>query len=332
MTGKLKIVAALLLLAGIVLIMTAMLSRPAAPPAQSATPVKPEEVGFPTVVAKATLPFGEPVQGDMLTIERIPQKQEGTFSDVNDVIGRIPVLTVPQGQKLTQTAFETSPLATQVRPGHRAVAVRIDEQLAGVGRLKPGDIVDVFSVFRRDDRDVGSTQSRQILARLRVITVGPKVVGLTESKEGDANGNANSNAQTANLRNVTLEVPVDDVNLLLLAQQQGNLMLALRNPEDSAVAARDTFPEPVALLKKKEPKDKKTPPEPLSADDKAYAGLGMESVVGGPTPRPAGTPASAAPNPGPRSDGSKSAKKEAREEIPKTEMIRRGKTTSEAAQ
>lgn len=331
MTGKLKIVAALLLLAGIVLIMTAMLSRPAAPPPQANTPTAPEEVGFPTVIAKTTLPFGEPVQGDMLAVERLPQKQEGTFSDINDVVGRIPVLTVAQGQRLTQTAFETSPLATQVRTGFRAVAVRIDEQLAGVGRLKPGDIVDVFSVFRRDDRDIGSTQSRQILARLRVITVGPKVVGLIENKEGD-NANANNNAQAANLRNVTLEVPVADVNLLLLAQQQGNLMLALRNPEDSSVAARESFPDPVALLKKKEPKDKKSPPEPLSAEDKAYAGLGMDSVVGGPTPRPAGMGTGMASAPAPRPDAANRPKKEAREETPKTEMIRRGKTTSEAAQ
>lgn len=327
MTGKLKIVAAVLLFAGVLLIAIAMLNRPGAPEVPLAMAPTPQETGFPTVVARSTLPFGEPVQGDMLSVERKTEKQEGTFADVNEVVGRIPVFTIPQGQVLTEPAFETSPLATQVRTGFRAVGVRIDEQMAGVGRLRPGDIVDVFSVFRRDDRDVPTTQSRQILSRLRLISVGPKVVGQTDKKE-DETAAANGNAPPPNLRNVTLEVPVADVNLLLLAQQQGNLMLALRNPEDNSVAQRDAFPEPVAVLKKKESKDKKSAAEPLSADDKAYAGVTMEGVAGGQPPRATATAAS---NTASRSEGGARGPREPKEEPAKIEMIRGGKLTNEAA-
>jgi pilus assembly protein CpaB len=325
MTGKLKIVAAALLFLGVCMVLVALFSRSA--PQQIVQTQQREEITFPVVVAKSAIVFGEPVSAEMVAIEQVKTKPEGVFTDINDVIGRIPILSVQQGKTLSNSIFESNAVSEQVRTGYRAVAIRIDEQLAGTGKLKPGDIVDVFSVFRRDDRDVMTTQSRLVLSRLRVITVGAKVVGQApdESKGQDGNNNPNNNA--AVMRNVTVEVPVADVNLLLLSQQQGNLLLALRNAEDNAVPSRDEFPEPTALLKKKDIKGKPPTDIVLSADDKAFAGLGLDSVVGvGKTAMPVTAPA-----PRPDTSGAKT-KKENREETPKTEMIRRGKATSEVAQ
>jgi pilus assembly protein CpaB len=321
MTGRLKILAAALLVLGMLLVLVAMLSSPKNSPLEDKPAVV--ETTFPFLVAKNPIVFGEPISADMVAIERSNTKREDVFTDPNDVIGRIPVLSVQPGKTLTPDIFEPNAVSDQIRTGYRAVAIRIDDNLAGTGKLKPGDLVDVFSVFRRDDRDIGSTQSRQVLPRVRVITVGPKVVGqaVDKAKEKEAEAAQGSNPQ----RSVTVEVLVSDVNALLLAQQQGTLMLALRNPEDNAMPAREEFPEPATLLKKKDNKDKtKKEPATTSPEDKAYGGIGIASVVGGTMPTSA-TPANAA-----KAEGSKSSKP--KEETPKTEMIRKGKATSEAAQ
>ena len=307
---------------GLLLVVVALLSSPKSSPAESKPTVA--ETTFPYLVAKNAIVFGEPISADMVSIERSTTKREEVFTDPNDVIGRIPVLSVQSGKPLSNDIFEPNAVSEQVRTGYRAVAIRIDDNLAGTGKLKPGDLVDVFSVFRRDDRDIGSTQSRQVLPRVRVLTVGPKVVGqaVDKAKEKEAEAAQGNNPQ----RSVTVEVQVADVNALLLAQQQGTLMLALRNPEDNAMPAREEFPEPLSVLKKKESKDKtKKEPPPVTPEDKAYGGIGIASVVGGPVP--ANANAASAPRPESAKNNGKP-----KEETPKTEMIRKGKATSEAAQ
>ncbi len=306
---------------GVLLVLVALLSSPKKSPQESTPAVV--ETTFPFLVAKNAIVFGEPISADMVAIERSSTKREDVFTDPNDVIGRIPVLSVQSGKTLTPDIFESNAVSDQIRTGYRAVAIRIDDNLAGTGKLKPGDLVDVFSVFRRDDRDIGSTQSRQVLPRVRIITVGPKVVGqvVDKAKEKEAEAAQGNNPQ----RSVTVEVLVADVNSLLLAQQQGTLMLALRNPEDNAMPAREEFPEPTSVLKKKDNKDKtRKEPATTSPEDKAYGGIGIASVVGGPVPTAALAANTA------KAEGNKNSKP--KEEAPKTEMIRKGKATSEAAQ
>ena len=307
---------------GVLLVVVALLSSPKSNPAENKPTVI--ETTFPFLVAKNAIVFGEPISADMVSIERSSTKREDVFTDPNDVIGRIPVLSVQPGKTLTSDIFEPNAVSEQVRTGFRAVAIRIDDNLAGTGKLKPGDLVDVFSVFRRDDRDIGSTQSRQVLPRVRVLTVGPKVVGQAVDK---AREKENEAAQGNNpQRSVTVEVQIADVNALLLAQQQGTLMLALRNPEDNALPARDEFPDPVTVLKKKENKDKaKKDLPPPTPEDRAYGGMGIASVVGGPVPANANASSAA------KTEASKASGKP-KEEIQKTEMIRKGKATTEAAQ
>jgi pilus assembly protein CpaB len=77
-------------------------------------------------------------------------------------------------------------------------------------------------------------------------------------------------------------VPVDAVNRLLLAAQQGKLSLALRNPGDAGVPNPELFPQPPPTL------------APLAAqkaaldrpENRAYAGIDTEGLATPPAPHP----------------------------------------------
>lgn len=239
---------------------------------------------YPMVVLAKALPAGAPITADVLKVEALPVRLEGGFAKPDALLGRRAQQALPAGTPLLESQL-VSGLALRVEPGERAVAVKVDEVI-GIGhRIRPGDLVDVFVHFKREDREIAETASRLLLPRLRVLAYGGNSLdqpaeaasapaGAVQRDGGPVAANtAQSNGRKDQPRNAVLAVPVDQVATLLLGEHSGHLALALRHPEDTGtptltplVGARAALPAAAASSAR--------------ADDRALAGVTLSSMNG----------------------------------------------------
>ena len=134
-------------------------------------------------------------------------------------------------------------LAAVLRPGTRAVTVRVGQATSQAGLIDPGDRVDViFSAELRIDE-----QESRVFAR--TIVQGARVVAVDQRFNGEE-------AERSELVTATLEVSPPDGDRLVLAEHEGRISLAVRSlatmqrgPPGEAVVLQDMLlpPELVAL-------------------------------------------------------------------------------------
>jgi pilus assembly protein CpaB len=213
--------------------------------------------GMPVVVAADALPAGQVISFASLHVVNEAQAPQGSFSDVDAVAGRMPLVGIPAGTVITPDLLAHG-MAMQLIPGERALAVPVDE-VAGVGnRVLPGDYVDVFlSLKNPSNAGLGQnrdqSQTRLLLSRLRVLAYGdhnlPVPAASTAKPVGNTAGQASARADTNDSpRTAVLAVPVAEVDQLLLAAQNGKLTLALRYPGDESQPDSQLFPQPPVVL------------------------------------------------------------------------------------
>jgi pilus assembly protein CpaB len=319
-----KIIAAILVLLAIALGGYAiMLSRQAPPPAPvTAAPAAPSSAAakvatYPVVIASKPLPAGQVITADALRVEQLPINPAGAFQDTAVVVGRVPVLDLGEGSPLLEGQL-ASGLAMRVSEGERAVAVRADE-IMGVGnRVQPGDFVDIFVMLKSDGKDIDRSQARLLLSRKRVLAFGSASVDGLPAKGADGKGGAQVQAQRNNeaARTAVLAVTVEEVNRLTLGESSGRLLLALRNPADTAEPDPKLFAELPTALQPVSSRPGEPRRAPLEGLDRAQAGLTALDLVAGGAPIDANrrTVASVRPpvsiNSAPRASGSPRASNE----------------------
>lgn len=193
---------------------------------------KPAEVSAPrlnVVVAIKPIPAGVPIARDSIKIEQMTVRPEGAFDNVAALEGKIPAENIVTGETILahrMFGLEKS-IVSAIRPGERAVALKVDEVIGVGNRLNPRDVVDVFALMRRNNDEIAQTQSKLLLAGVRVLAVGNRSVA-----GRDVNvGNLPENSMPP--RTVVLAVPFNDVNRLALAAELGKITLALRSPLDA---------------------------------------------------------------------------------------------------
>ena len=320
MSGKTKILALLLLGIGLIFMVMAFLSGQNARKGGEA--IKTELERFPVVVSTTEIKFGTPVTPEMLKVEKFAIAPSGAFTDIGDVIGKKPLFTVGKGLPVTNQFFESGAVAAEVREGYRAFALRLDENNVATGKIKPGDYVDVFSIFQSNSRDIQQTISRLIMPNLRVLSVGAQLVNAPDNANKAEEKDVNNRA--ARSRAMMVEVPTADINTLAVAQTLGELFVVLRSPEEEELPDMSKYPQSEPVLKPalvKGPDGKVLNPQPkveLSASDKAFAGISLDNAM--------------LPGSG-NSKNNKSAQTTGqREAAPATvEVIRGGETTRETA-
>ncbi|WP_175855487.1 Flp pilus assembly protein CpaB [Burkholderia cepacia] len=228
-----KIIAGLLIALAVLLgIYAWMLGRaPAHPPA--AVPAAAMVQTVPVVVATRLLPAGQPIPVDALKLASAPMMPTGGFSDPSLLVGRIPANDILAAAPVVEGGL-TSGLASQVAPGERAVAIKVDETNAVGNRLRPGNFVDVFLNLRRDNSgmaqagsEIPNSQARLLMSKLRILSFGDA------TPDRDGSGGPGGAVRTA-----VLAVPTAQVDALTLAEASGRLTLALRNPRDDEVATQ----------------------------------------------------------------------------------------------
>lgn len=191
----------------------------------------------PVVVAVRTLSPFVPVAAEDVQIEQLRIVPAGSFSSIEQVVGKMAWNPIAAGSWLNQESFAAGgPLAQMIRPDERALAVPVDEVIGGGGHLRPGDYVDVL-LFMNDDgsnRHDGQAKTAQVaVPALRLLSIG-EALGPTntgqaaEVKDDDKDKNGKPKAA----RSVVLAVPEQWLTRLMLASQAGTLRLAVRSADE----------------------------------------------------------------------------------------------------
>ena len=109
----------------------------------------------PAVVAVAVIPARQPIKATDVAVRQVPlddSNASGVVTDVNQVIGRVPAVTILQNQLVTTNMLSSSTEGAafsilgpeeQVTPDSepfRAVSITVADDLAVGGMLKPGPV------------------------------------------------------------------------------------------------------------------------------------------------------------------------------------------------
>lgn len=230
--------AAALLLAG-GLYAAVMLAGPAAetPPPQAAAERQDDEARATVVVTTTAIRRGQNIGRAMLRpITVLGQPPANAFADPERVVGHVAVTDLHPNQVVVREAVSESKadagLAVLVPQGKRAVAVRVNDEIAVGNFVRPGDHADLHVVVP-GERGEG-TEARVLLQDVQILSVGPRLDQLGAAGE-DANGKPASRPK--NLRDITILVTPQQANQIALVRGHAGYSLALRNPRDHTPVA-----------------------------------------------------------------------------------------------
>ncbi|MCX4187520.1 Flp pilus assembly protein CpaB [Methylophaga sp. OBS4] len=227
---------------------------PAAAVAPVSATVQQEPERVAVLIAARDIDAGKTIGQDDVTTQFVSKAVIGVYQQSGDVIGREPRMTIAAGEVLIEDHFHNdSPLVQSIRPGERAVAVRVDEVIGTGGFIQPGDIVDVL-FYLQAGRETGKNSSAQLLLPdIRVLAFGNTVdmldrdairkksrAHLAKAEEGktllpegskapDQDDPTGKKSKTA-----VLAVARDAVSKLLLAESSGRIRLALHGADSPA--------------------------------------------------------------------------------------------------
>jgi pilus assembly protein CpaB len=209
---------------------------PVAPPPASASPPPEDPLRQPVVVLLHDVPPYVALKAEDLAIERLKVAPAGSFSSVEQVLGRSSWRTLNAGSWLNETSFASGgALAKMIRPQERALALNVDEVISAGGQLSPGDYVDVLLYLPQDALNAQSS-SQVAVPALRVLSVG-ELLGPTldgnPARNSTVEERQSQEARKASARTVVLAVPQVLLSRLMLATQAGVLRLAVRSAEEN---------------------------------------------------------------------------------------------------
>jgi pilus assembly protein CpaB len=176
------------------------------------------------VVAKQPIEMGVSLtEAHVKLIEWPPHSQvAGAFAKIDDVVNRGLVAGVAENEPITEGKLAPrqagAGLPPAIRPGMRAMSVKVNEVIGVAGFVTPGTRVDVI-VTLHEEKD---SLSRVVVSNVQVLTAGTRYDEAQAKKDGKAIPSTV----------VTLMVSPADAERIALAANEGQIMLALRNPLD----------------------------------------------------------------------------------------------------
>jgi pilus assembly protein CpaB len=180
------------------------------------------------VVAKQPLRFGAELNAGMLQEVAWPAEARpaGAFSKIDELLSggrRVVLAAIEENEPVLSLkvtgAGQRATLSALVKPGMKAVTVRVNDVEGVGGFVLPGDRVDVV-MTRQIDK--GSATTEVILQNRRVLAI-------DQSADDRA-------AKAAIAKSVTLEVETVEAQKVWLASSVGNLSLLLRKAGETASA------------------------------------------------------------------------------------------------
>lgn len=195
------------------------------------TPKPYQTLSTSVVVANIDLSFGDQLTPDVLRLVEMPEDAVplNALEDLSDIFkpnydplidGAIVALdTIQMNEVILPHRVSglngRGSLSARMRPGYRAVSIRVDDISGVSGFVVPGDLVDVQYISEPD------SDSDPVIYRSDVLLQAVRVLGTDQSHNRQQDV-----AQVA--RTVTLEVSHMDAQALAVAQEGGTLSLVLR--------------------------------------------------------------------------------------------------------
>lgn len=157
-------------------------------------------------------------------------------SRMPDAMTRIAKLSartkIYRGEPIIEEKFMprgTSPLAMQLSSGKRAVAVRVNAENTAGGFIRPGDRVDVLHTV---------TQAGDAKILTQVLLEAITVLAIDQATDGEGEKPRN----TFLGRTATLELSPQQAEIIIAAETQGRLSLALRSAREDQSSANAVDP------------------------------------------------------------------------------------------
>jgi pilus assembly protein CpaB len=214
--------------------------------------VKVESEAVPIAVAAVDLKWGTQLKPEM--IKTTPFLEEslpvGHFTRTADLNNRVVIATLKKGEpvvehRLAPVSIKTGGVSAVLESGKRAVAVKGDKVMGMSGFVNPGNRVDVLVTLR--DPKTKLDKTKVVLENIPVLATGTQI-------------QKNEKGEPAPVDVYTLEVTIEDAEMLSLAASQGKLQFALRNITDAepVLTKGTTISQTLASLSMKEAKQKAT--------------------------------------------------------------------------
>lgn len=205
----------------------------------------------PVVVSAADLSFGKTLQEEDLRVVMFPAESvpKGSVADVDSLIGQTTKVFLAQNEPILVSKLSSigGGLSLLIEPTMRAASIQVDKVSGVSGFVLPGDRVDVIAVVK-PTRSSSDVKAKTILQNIEVLAAGEK----TEQR----------GKKPITVQSVTLLVDPAGAEKLALAASEGKIQLALRNPNDTELAAETGGLSKSSLLSSKKKKTSKPRPRP----------------------------------------------------------------------
>lgn len=181
--------------------------------------------------AREDIPRGSSIDESFIQAVEFPANAvpEGAFQVKEDLIGRVPRIVAPANLPILEPMLlpPGSKAGLWVRPGFRAVSIKIDESSGVSNLLQPGSWVDMIGYFKTTQGGKQTTISRTLIENVEVAAVGARI-NVAVEVDGKKRG-------VKPARAVTLFVRPESVPQIHLAEQMGKIKLSMRNSDDDTV-------------------------------------------------------------------------------------------------
>lgn len=230
--AKVRLVLAVILVVGaMALIAVGISSIRSAPPPQVEAEAGDRVVEI--IVAAKDIPRGEKIDTTMVRpMKVVAPPPPGSFGDPRSVVDSIALAAIPAGQTILSGGIMAPGegikpgLSVLVPEGMRAVALRVNDEVAVGNFVRADDLVDIQLVLANQALGPsGGTdaperrESSVILQAVPVLSVGETLT----VQQGD---------QAVRMQNVTVAVTPEQALVLAVAKNSGVFYLGLRNPAD----------------------------------------------------------------------------------------------------
>jgi len=189
-------------------------------------PVRQVEVAQVQVaVAARPVPVGTILTKDMVKMVGWPAASPvaGAFNTPEALLNRGAVVSIAENEPITERKLAPKEAGGGLPPtipvGMRAMSVKVNEVIGVAGFAVPGTRVDVLATIGRGQQD---RVTRTVVSNVLVLTAGTRYDQEEPKKDG----------KPIPTTVVTLAVLPADAERIALAQAEGEVMLALRNPLD----------------------------------------------------------------------------------------------------
>jgi pilus assembly protein CpaB len=192
------------------------------------------------VAAAIDIPYGTKIESRHMKTIQIPTESvpQGVVMSEAEVEGYVANADIVANEMLLTARLAEhsvgSTLAALIGENMRAITVRVDDVVGVAGFLLPGNYVDVLAT--RVDRKTKKASTDTILQKIKVLAV-------------DQTARTNESDPVV-VRAVTLEMSLEDSEVLTKRKAEGTIQLTLRNPNDEEIKVAQKLP-PKRVIRQK---------------------------------------------------------------------------------